>query len=62
VEHISGPQPLEIGFRPVGATIAEINNAAKIGIREAPTTADGMVTVMLPVGETIVVNAGSASM
>jgi len=61
VEHISGSQPIEIGFRPAGTPVAELDGTDTMDASDI-TMADGIVIVTLPVGKgtTIVVNNGVA--
>lgn len=59
VEHISGPQPIEIEFRPAGATVATLDDAATIDIRGDAITADGTTIVALRVGETATVTVAN---
>jgi hypothetical protein len=60
VEHVSGPQPIDIAFRPAGTTVAESNGTGTLDTPDVRTTADGTTMVALPVGETIVVTNGVA--
>jgi glycogen debranching enzyme len=52
VEHISGPQPIAIGFRPAGASVAALDDPATMDIRSDSTMANGTTTATLRAGET----------